>query len=74
MYLVTMLASRFQAVRYRNPGLMMLLLRLVLRSSEAFDSIRYGENSQPCPSELDKIGQYTPFSPRGPLLVVDVRI
>ncbi|KAG8764613.1 phosphatidylinositol-4- kinase [Ceratobasidium sp. 428] len=31
--LLQMLRSRFQAVRYRNPGLMQLLLRLVLRST-----------------------------------------
>lgn len=31
--LLHMLRSRFQAVRYRNPGLMQLLLRLVLRST-----------------------------------------
>ncbi|CAE6400878.1 unnamed protein product, partial [Rhizoctonia solani] len=31
--LLQMLRSRFQAVRYKNPGLMQLLLRLVLRST-----------------------------------------
>ncbi|KAG8904073.1 phosphatidylinositol-4- kinase [Tulasnella sp. 403] len=35
MLLLAMLTSRFQAARYKNPGLMLLVLRLVLRSCEA---------------------------------------
>lgn len=37
--LVSMLHSRFQAVRYRHPGLILLLLRLVLRSCQAFETM-----------------------------------
>ncbi|KAG8969691.1 phosphatidylinositol-4- kinase [Tulasnella sp. 419] len=37
--LLHMLTSRFQAVRYRHPGLMMLLLRLILRSSLAHKTL-----------------------------------
>lgn len=38
--LLHMLRSRFQAVRYRNPGLMQLLLRLVLRSTRKGVTLR----------------------------------
>lgn len=38
--LISMLHSRFQAVRYRHSGLILLLLRLVLRSCQAFESMR----------------------------------
>ncbi|KAJ1309818.1 hypothetical protein OPQ81_006583 [Rhizoctonia solani] len=37
--LLQMLRSRFQAVRYKNPGLMQLLLRLVLRSTRKGGSL-----------------------------------
>ncbi|KAG9010494.1 phosphatidylinositol-4- kinase [Tulasnella sp. JGI-2019a] len=36
--LLSMLSSRFQAVRYRHPSLMHILLNLILRSCEARDS------------------------------------
>ncbi|KAG8958845.1 phosphatidylinositol-4- kinase, partial [Tulasnella sp. 425] len=39
MELVSMLHSRFQAVRYRHPGLILLLLRLVLRSCQEFETM-----------------------------------
>jgi hypothetical protein len=35
-----MLLSRFQSVRYRRSGLMLVLLRLILRSTRAHKSFR----------------------------------
>lgn len=39
--LLRMLLSRFQAVRYRRPGLMLLITRLVLRTTRNHKSFRY---------------------------------
>ncbi|KZS95958.1 atypical/PIKK/PI4K protein kinase [Sistotremastrum niveocremeum HHB9708] len=39
--ILTMLLSRFQAARYDRPGLMLLILRLVLKSARAFKSLRF---------------------------------
>lgn len=39
--LLQMLLSRFQAVRYRRPGLMLLITRLVLRTTRSHKSFRY---------------------------------
>lgn len=39
--LLQMLLSRFQSVRYRRSGLMLVLLRLILRSTKAHKSFRY---------------------------------
>lgn len=38
--LLQMLLSRYQAVRYNRPGLVLLLLRLVLRSARAYRQMR----------------------------------
>lgn len=49
--LLQSLSSLFQASRYRRPRLMRLLLRLVLRSADAYQSMRYALSSsfQPFP-------------------------
>lgn len=39
--LLQMLLSRFQSVRYRRSGLMLVFLRLILRSTRAHTSFRY---------------------------------
>jgi phosphatidylinositol 4-kinase len=39
--LLQMLLSRFQSVRYRRSGLMLVLLRLILRSTRAHQLFRY---------------------------------
>lgn len=46
--LLRMLLSRFQAVRYRRPGLMLLITRLVLRTTRSHKSFRCVPNRS-CP-------------------------
>lgn len=43
--LLQMLLSRFQAVRYSRPGLVLLILRLVLRSARAYRMLRLVHNA-----------------------------
>lgn len=40
-----MLLSRFQAARYHKPGLMLLILRLVLRTANEHKAMRYRQKS-----------------------------
>ena len=46
--ILQMLFSRLQAAKYRKPGLMLLLQRLVLRSARAHRHIRYREDNDFC--------------------------
>ena len=43
LLILQMLLSRFQAARYRKPGLMLVLLRLVLRTATAHRLMRWGD-------------------------------
>jgi phosphatidylinositol 4-kinase len=40
LLILQMLLSRFQAARYRKPGLMLVLLRLVMRTASAHEFMR----------------------------------
>lgn len=42
LILIQVLASRFQAVKYREPGLINVFIRVLIRSCIATKHIRYG--------------------------------
>jgi hypothetical protein len=60
--LLQMLNSRFQAIRYRDSGLMVVILRLIMRSAMAYKDLR-------CETQLRiRTGRSDDFSAPTPLL------
>ncbi len=53
--LLQVIASRFQAVKYRAPGIMISIIRMLLKSFRAHESMRYSSSADPSHQGLTNV-------------------